>query len=190
MANDIYFRTSIAGYNKQDVMRFIEKLNCEQTERTSELKDSNRMLQLEVQKLTEELSNLRKHCEAVEDDLKCAQALSLENSEKAEKFDDMQGKFADLMMNAECEAQKKLSDAEAEAKSITDKARNEIERREKELEELKNELGSTFIDNKRVIERSKEEFATVFEKLCASVDSVYTKVTSACNKAEDKNETL
>ena len=190
MANDIYFRTSIAGYNKQDVMRFIEKLNCEQTERTSELKDTNRILQLEVQKLNEELANAKKRCEDFEDKLSVAEASSRENADKAEKFDDMQGKFADLMINAECEAQKKIASAQAEADAITNKAKAEIERRERELEELKNELGTTFVDNKKVIERSREEFSAVFEKLCSSIDSVYVKITNACKKADDNNEAL
>ena len=188
MANDIYFRTAIAGYNKQDVMRFIEKLNCEQTERTSELKDNNRLLQIEVQKLNDELSSLRKRCDDVEEKLKTAEASMRENEEKAVKFDDMQAKFADLMMNAVCEAQRKVSAAETEAKEITEKAKADVERRERELEDMKNELGATFVDNKKVIERSREEFSEVFEKLCSSIDSVYVKITNACKKADDSNE--
>ena len=183
MANDIYFRTSIAGYNKQDVMRFIEKLNCEQTERMNDLNDRNRTLQVDLKKITEELALLREKYELLDEKLRNAELLAEENLDKASKYDEMQASYADLMLNAEHEAQKKIAQAEEEALRITESARAEIERRERELEAIKIELGDSFAVNKEIIERSREEFSSVFEKICSSVDTVYSKIINACKKA-------
>ena len=94
------------------------------------------------------------------------------------------------MMNAECEAQKKIPEAE-EARRIIESARAEIERRERELEAIKIELGDSFALNKEVIECSRGEFASVFERICTSIDSVYSKIINACKKAGgNDDETL
>ena len=184
MAADIYFRTSIGGYNKADVMRFIEKLNCEQTERVNDLTEQNRMLQNELKKISEELARAKSRAEELDASLQKAEADAQANSEKAAKYDDMQASFADVMLSAETEAQKKIANAEEEAKRIIESAHEEIERKEKELDALKAEFSDTFVENKQVIERSREEFSKVFEKICSSIETVYGKVKNACEKAD------
>ena len=183
---DIYFRTALGGYNKKDVMRFIEKLNCEQTERTNELSEQSRMLQGEVKKQSDEISVLRTRAEELDDDLRRLTEYAESNAEKAAKYDDMQASFADIMLNAEHEAQKKIQEAEEEAKRIIESAREEIERKQKELDDMKAEFSDTFVENKQIIERSKDEFSTVFEKICSSIETIYSKVSNACSKSENK----
>lgn len=182
---DIYFRTALSGYNKQDVMRFIEKLNCEQTERTSELAEQNRILQNETKKLNEDLAKLRERIEALSEDNNSLREIAESNAEKAAKYDDMQSDFADIMLNAEHEAQKKIQDAEAEANRIIESTREEIERKRKELDSMKSEFGDTFAQNKQIIERSKEEFSGVFDKICSSIETIYAKVTNACKRSDN-----
>ena len=182
---DIYFRTALGGYNKQDVMRFIEKLNCEQSERTSELTEQNKILQNDAKKLSEDLAKLRERCEKLEEEVRILSEKAEINSEKASKYDDMQASFADIMLNAEHEAQKKIQDAEIEANRIIKSAREEIERKQKELDDMKSEFSDTFIENKQIIERSKGEFSGVFEKICSSIESIYSKVTNACKRADN-----
>ncbi len=185
MANDIYFRTSLGGYNKQDVMKFIEKLNCEQTERVNDLNEQNRMLQNELKKISDELKSMKARSEELDANLRKTEEVASANSEKAAKYDDMQSSFADVMLNAEHEAQRKISAAEEEARRIIEAAHDEIARKEKELDELKAEFTDTFVENKQVIERSKEEFSRVFERICSSIETVYGKVRNACEKAEN-----
>lgn len=182
MSGDIYFRTSLTGYNKQDVLKFIEKLNCEQTERMNELNDHNRILQNELKKIRDELSEFKNKCESLEK----ANAEIEENykisSEKASKYDDMQSKYASLMLNAEHEAQIKIASAESEAKKIINSAQEEIDRRKRELDEMRDEFKDTFVENRQIIEHSKEELTDVFEKICSSIDTIYGKVSGACTK--------
>ncbi len=185
MANDIYFRTSLGGYNKSDVMKFIEKLNCEQTERTNELNEQNRMLQVEIKKIRDELSSVKVRCEELDSKLQKSEASALSNADKASKYDDMQASFADVMLNAEHEAQQKIAAAEKEAERIIASAHEEIERKQRELDELKAEFTDTFVENKQVIERSKDEFSRVFERICSSIETVYGKVKNACERAEN-----
>ncbi len=181
---DIYFRTALSGYNKQDVMRFIEKLNCEQTERTNELAEQNRILHAEVRKLNEDNKALKERCQALEVELREAVDKIAEKTEKAEKYDDMQESFADLMLNAEREAQKKLESAEAEAQRIIESAREEIESKKRELDLMKAEFTETFVENKRIIENSKVELTGVFEKICSSIETIYGKVSNACKRSD------
>ena len=187
MANDIYFRTSIGGYNKQDVMKFIEKLNCEQTERVNELNEQNRMLQNEMRKISDELNAVKLRAEHLDASLQEKEELAKVSAEKAAKYDDMQSSFADLMLNAEHEAQQKIVQAEEQAKKIIQDAYDEIERKHRELDELRAGFTDTFIENKQIIERSKEEFSTVFEKITSSIENVYSKVKSAYEKANKKD---
>ncbi len=187
MANDIYFRTSIGGYNKQDVMKFIEKLNCDQTERVNELNEQNRMLQNEMRKLSDELGAVKLRAENLDASLQEKEELAKISAEKAAKYDDMQASFADLMLNAEHEAQQKIIQAEEQAKKIIQDAYDEIERKHRELDELRAGFTDTFIENKQIIERSKEEFSTVFEKITSSIENVYSRVKSAYEKANKKD---
>ena len=186
MANDIFFRTSLAGYNKQDVMKFIEKLNCEQTERTAELSEQTRMLQSELKKAKEELEKLRNRNDDLDDKLTEEQKRADSNADKASKFDEMQASYADIMLKAETEAQRKIFDAEAEASRIVEGAREEIEQKRKELDRLKSEFGRTFVENKAILEKSKQEFTNIFDTIQKSVESIYNNVCNACNEAENK----
>jgi erythromycin esterase-like protein len=185
---DIYFRTTLSGYNKQDVMKFIEKLNCEQNERVGELNEQIRLLHIELKRTNDELSAIRARSEELDEKLAASTALSEANAEKAEKYDDMQETFADLMLNAEREAQKKIAAAEAEAERIVEAAREQIEAKKRELDEMKSEFSDTFVENKQIIERSKEEFSGVFEKICTSIETIYSKVTNACKKADNSDK--
>lgn len=182
---DIYFRTALGGYNKQDVMKFIEKLNCEQTERTNELAEQNRLLQNESKKLNDDLTKQKTRCEELDYEVKTLREYAESNAEKASKYDDMQSSFADIMLSAEHEAQKKIQEAEEEAARIIESARSEIERKQKELDEMKAEFSDTFIENKQIIERSKEEFSGVFEKIFSSIETIYSKVSNACKKTDN-----
>lgn len=183
---DIYFRTALSGYNKQDVMRFIEKLNCEQTERTNELAEQNRILNAEVRKLNDENKSFKERCAALEEKLREAEEKVSEKTEKADKYDDMQESFADLMLNAEREAQKKLEAAESEAQRIIESAREEIEAKKRELDLMKAEFSETFVENKRIIESSKVELTGVFEKICSSIETIYGKVSNACKRSDSQ----
>ena len=185
---DIYFRTSLSGYNKQDVMKFIEKLNCEQNERIGELNEQIRLLHIELKRSNDEVSALRERSGELDEKLSSSIALSQANAEKAAKYDDMQSSFADLMLNAEREAQKKIAAAEEEAARIIEAAREEIDAKKRELDEMKSEFSDTFVENKQIIERSKEEFSGVFERICASIETIYGKVTNACKKAENSDK--
>jgi len=156
MAADIYFRTSLSGYNKKDVMRFIEKLNKEQVERVSDLNDKIRVAQTEARKLALEIETVRKRCDEVETMLSDREQNDVVNEEKAQKFDSMQGTYADIMLDAEHSAKEKIATANKEAEEILRQANALFEEKMKEID--------------RIIENSKSEFMAVAEKMTASLD--------------------
>ena len=52
-------------------------------------------------------------------------------------------------------------------------------------DDMKKEFGNTFVENKQIIERSKDEFSGVFEKICSSIENIYSKVSNACKRADN-----
>ena len=161
MANDIYFRTSLSGYNKNDVIRFIEKLNSEQVERVNELNDRIRISQTEAKKMSVELDAMKKKCAQLESQLSMSDENRAINDEKAQKYDAMQGTYADIMLDAEHISKEKVKLAEEKAEKILAEA-TEIKKR-------------IVDENKRILENSKNEFLAVVERLTASLDESIAK---------------
>lgn len=162
MANDIYFRTSLTGYNKSDVINFIEKLNSEQVERVNELNERLRSSQSEVKRMDSELVELRKKCSEMERLLTQKDADRITNEEKAQKYDAMQGTYADIMLEAEHTSKEKVRLAEEKAEKILEDA---------------NEAKKLIVaENKQIIESSKAEFIALIDKLTLSMDATLNKI--------------
>lgn len=161
MSKDIYFRTSLSGYNKNDVIRFIEKLNSEQVERVNELNDRIRISQTEAKKMSAELEEMKRKCAQLESQLSMSDENRAINDEKAQKYDAMQGSFADIMLDAEHTSKEKVRLAEEKAEKVLAEAM-EIKKR-------------IVTENKQILENSKNEFLALVERLTISLDETITK---------------
>ncbi len=156
MSNDIYFRTALAGYNKNDVMRFIEKLNSDQVERVNDLNDQLRTSQTEVKKLSAELEIVRKRCDDLENSLSVRGKGDIANAEKALKYDEMQKNYADIMLEAENSAKDKIKSADLY-----------FEEKQRLFEESKTALMNK---NKEIIKSTVTELETVLNSLATSLE--------------------
>lgn len=168
MSTDIYFRTSLSGYNKNDVIKFIEKLNAEQIERVNELNDRLRSAQTEIRRLNTELEEAKKKCVTLEHQLEGSESKRTANDEKAQKYDAMQGSYADIMLEAEHTSKEKVRLAEEKAEKII-----------AEANEAKKQVIS---DNKRIIESAKAEFTALVDKLTSSLDETLVKLRTGENE--------
>ena len=162
MSNDIYFRTAFSGYNKRDVINFIEKLNAEQVERVNELNDKIRLAQTEIKRLTNELAEAKKKSAELEISLNRTDANRALNDEKAQKFDSMQGTYADIMLEAEHNAKEKVKSAEEKAEQI--------------LNEANEERKKIVAENKQIIQSSKAEFLALIDKITTSLDNTLSGI--------------
>lgn len=160
MSNDIYFRTALAGYNKNDVMRFIEKLNSDQVERVNDLNDQLRTSQTEVKKLTAELEIIRKRCDDLENSLSVRGKGDIANAEKALKYDEMQKNYADIMLEAENSAKDKIKSADLY-----------FEEKQRLFEENKTALINK---NKEIIKATVSDLETVLNSLSDSLEKAMT----------------
>lgn len=167
MPNDIYFRSAIAGYNKNDVMRFIEKLNADQVERVNELNDQIRTSQTEVRKLAAEAEVLKKRCDELEYTLTLRGKGDVINAEKAQKYDEMQKNYADIMLDAESSSKEKIRQAEEQGEKIITDANLYFEDKKKALLENKEKLISA---NKNTLKASLKELEDVLNKLSVDLE--------------------
>lgn len=163
MAADIYFRSALSGYNKRDVISFIERLNSEQIERVNELNDRLRIAQTDAKKTAAELEEIKKRCEELEALLSETDATREDNAEKAQKYEAMQNSYANIMLEAEHTSVEKVRLAEEKAEKII-----------AEAQALKKKVVE---DNKRIIENSKSELVALIDKLTASLDETLSTVT-------------
>lgn len=168
MSADIYFRTSLSGYNKSDVIKFIEKLNAEQIERVNELNDKIRSAQTEIRRLTAELDSAQEKCAVLEKQLAEAESKSTANDEKAQKYDEMTGTYADIMLEAEHTSKEKVRIAEEQAEKIIAEA-NGIRKQ-------------IVAENKDIIASAKAEFTELVDKLTSSLDATLEKLGSDDNE--------
>lgn len=168
MSNDIYFRSAFSGYNKRDVINFIEKLNAEQVERVNELNDKIRLAQTEVKRLTLELAEAKKKSAELEISLNRTDANRALNDEKAQKFDSMQGTYADIMLEAEHNAKEKVKSAEEKAEQI--------------LNEANEERKKIVAENKQIIQSSKAEFLALIDKITTSLDNTLSGIETKGNE--------
>lgn len=173
MPRDIYFRTSLTGYNKSDVISFIEKLNNEQVTRVNELNEKIRLYQVEQKRLLDELEEERKKSRELADALSETDENRIANDDKARKYDAMQETYADIMLDAERTSKEKLKFAEEESQKIINDANTLYEERTKELEALR---ASIFSENKRILETSKAEITSLLDKLTSQLEEGLTKV--------------
>lgn len=168
MAIDIYFRNSFSGYNKMDVVNFIEKLNREQVERVNDLNENFRIAQEEIKELSDELEASKKRCAELEAAVARQEAERADSEEKAQKYEAMQGTYADIMLEAEYTSKEKVRIAEEKA-----------DRMIKEAEETKR---IAVAENKRIIENTKNEFMALIDKLTTSLDETIEKIGSKENE--------
>ncbi len=168
MSNDIYFRTALSGYNKNDVISFIEKLNSEQVERVNELNERLRSAQTESKRLSTEVAELKAKCAELEAQLSMSDETRALNAEKAQKYETMQGSYADIMLEAEHTSKEKVRIAEERAEKILAEA-NETKRQ-------------IVAENKKIIETSKTEFMTLIDKLTASLDDTLSRIGTDSNE--------
>jgi cell division septum initiation protein DivIVA len=173
MPTDIYFRTALSGYNRKDVMRFIEKLNAEQVERVSELNCKIRSAQTEAHKLSGELEKLTRRCDELEEALASRNEGDVINEEKAHKYDSMQVNYADIMLDAEGQAIEKLRDAEKKSAEILEEANRAFEENKKELQRMKDSL---ILENKRLLQKSKNEFDKLFSEISAEFEKTLSGI--------------
>lgn len=162
MSADIYFRSSLSGYNKSDVIKFIEKLNAEQIERVNELNDKLRIAQAELRRLSSELEEAKGKCSSLESQLAEAVAKHTANDEKAQKYDEMTGTYADIMLEAEHTSKEKVRLAEEQAEKIISDANG-----------IKKQIVA---ENKEIIESAKSEFTALVDKLTSSLDETLNKL--------------
>lgn len=168
MSADIYFRTSLSGYNKNDVIKFIEKLNAEQIERVNELNDRIRSAQTEIRRLNSELDEAHKKCAELEEQLSGERSRNTANDEKAQKYDEMQGTYADIMLEAEHNAKEKVRIAQEQAEKIIADANG-----------IKKQIIS---ENKEIIASAKTEFTALVDKLTSSLDDTLEKLGNGENE--------
>ncbi len=173
MANDIYFRTSLAGYNKNDVMRFIEKLNSDQVERVNDLNDQIRSGQTEARKLSAELDAIRKKCDELEYALSIKDKGDASNAEKAEKYDELQKNYADIMLEAESSSKEKIRQSEEKASEIIAEANAYYEEKLKALRENKARL---MMMNKDILKNSVSQMENLILSLEKSLEDTWTAV--------------
>ena len=171
MSNDIYFRTALAGYNKSDVMHFIEKLNSDQVERVNDLNDQLRTSQTEVKKLMAEVEALRRRCDDLEHNLSVRGKGDIDNAEKAHKYDEMQKNYADIMLEAESTSMEKVKNAEAESNRIISEANNFFEEKKKILRENKEKLVA---ENNVIVEKSLKEMEAVMNSLSTALKDAWS----------------
>lgn len=175
MSNDIYFRTALAGYNKNDVMRFIEKLNADQVERVNELNDQIRASQTEVKKLSAEAEILKKRCDELEHVLSLRGKGDVINAEKAQKYDEMQKNYADIMLDAESTSKEKIRQADEQAENIIAQANSYFEEKISTLNEKKNKL---IASNKDTLNATVKEIEEVLGKLAVSLEQAWDTINS------------
>lgn len=168
MSTDIYFRSSLSGYNKSDVIKFIEKLNAEQIERVNELNDKLRSAQSELRRLSSELEEAKNKCSSLESQLADSEAKHTVNDEKAQKYDEMTGTYADIMLEAEHTSKEKVRLAEEQAEKIISDANC-----------IKKQIVA---ENKQIIEGAKSEFTALVDKLTASLDDTLNKLGNGENE--------
>ena len=173
MSNDIYFRTSLGGYNKNDVMRFIEKLNSDQVERVNELNEQIRASQTEARKLSAEAEVLKKRCDELEYTLALRGKGDVINAEKAQKYDDMQKNYADIMLDAESSSKEKIRQAEEQADKIVAEAKQYFEQKMNELKANKDKLVSL---NKEALDASVKEIEAGLGKLSVSLEKSWDTI--------------
>lgn len=173
MSNDIYFRSAFAGYNKNDVMRFIEKLNSDQVERVNELNEQIRASQTEVRKLSAEAEVLKKRCDELEHTLSLRGKGDVINAEKAQKYDEMQKNYADIMLDAESSSKEKIKQAEAQAEKIVEEANLYFEEKMNALRANKEKL---VLANKETLNASVKEIEAVLSKLSSSLEASWNAI--------------
>lgn len=173
MAHDIYFRTAIAGYNKIDVMRFIEKLNADQVERVNDLNDQLRSSQTESRKLQAELDALKKKCDELEYTLSLRDKGDISNAEKAVKYEELQKNYADIMLDAESESKEKIRQSEEKAAQIVAEANALYDAKLKALRENKERLVS---QNKEIITSTVSKIEGIISSLEKSLEDSWSIV--------------
>ena len=165
MAKDALFRSSIGGYNKNDVNRYIEELGVQYTDRGNELEGEIRELKKEL----EVLPSLRAEKERAEKLSGEIEALKKENSDISEAIkaqgEELEAKNASLgAITAEKDALemriKELGETEAALRSENAKIKAEFELKVRELESLASEtenLKKQLEDDKNAFEKRAEE---------------------------------
>ena len=123
MAATHNFRSALSGFNREDVVHYIEYLNTKHNSALNQLKSEN-------QNLTDELNALREKPDLTEE---CAQ-LQEENSTLKAQLDEMAAQVADLTAQLE-QAQQvvPLADSELEAYRRAEKAERTAKERARQI---------------------------------------------------------
>lgn len=160
---NVLFRTSMSGFNKADVMAYLDKQNADFRELTKEKNDAAAAKDAEIASLRAQLDDLIRQSEQqaneptgkteeLEARLREAEAAlaekdeiiarlkeevaanASENERKAELYDDMSSQLGDIIITANKNADSIIAEANAKAAEINEKAVSDAEERKRAFE--------------------------------------------------------
>lgn len=207
-ALNMYFRESFRGYRKEDVNEYIMQMNLkfsgkekEYKEKldqlTSKLKEAEGMSNTASSMLYSEISKAKMECE----DLRKERNELLQKLERAEKMsnadqdinissEEMSAKIGNVLIVAQVNADKIVSDAKLEAEMILEKARREAgdirlaaeKKAENMIGEMNlkiKEMSDSYISEfGSIMNDIKDDFYQITESARGKADSVRKEITS------------
>lgn len=181
MNKEVYFRKAMRGFNKSDVIDYIEKTSLENRTTVEELTKKLSEAEKKIEDMTRELEEIKMSNQAeLSDPLE--QAPNEEEillREKADKYDKISAQLADIILNAEKNAAEIISSAHSTA-----------EEHVKEINEKIKGLNSAMMQKRNMIAASKLEMSRILADISSSVEDLCNKSNSLYAKIDtDKNET-
>ncbi len=167
MADTQNFRTAFSGFNREDVVRFIESLNNKYKTTEGELRE-------EVARLEQELKEARKNDTDVGELDACRAELSRLEAEAAEKQEAYERKIAELEQQV-----KELREAKVVKSRDLEQEELEIYRRAERTERLaKERVKQMYVSANGILDDVQQQMKDRSREISQTVDEVAVKLVS------------
>ncbi len=166
MAKDSLFRTSLSGFNKQDVTQYIEELNISYNRQTQELEGEINSLKKELEVLPEliqEKEQNKKLCEENEALKKEISDLNEAIKAQGEKSDENE-KLLSESLDENKKLLEKLDLIQKEKDALEAECATKLSRHDEEAKELEAILSQARLEAESVIEKAKSLARQIVDK--------------------------
>ena len=180
MLKDIEFRTSLSGFNKDDVAKFIKRQNDEFLMRSNDYEREISRLSADLNAREKEYANLYDAYKAKEKELSQLEEkirnLTRELTEKNSELDEIKEKIVKEGIessNHAKEATMRAYTAEQDAQATLRIARSEADRMLFEAQNKIRVIKDDFAARKDIIETQKQTIAASFSQISQSINAFY-----------------
>ena len=200
MAGKKLFRSSVGGYNKEDVRKYIEEIDAAATETKQTLESRIRELECENASLAEKICELDKlrsakaqadelleKNKALEEEKAALEASILAQGEKLAELEEQKAKedeesaniIRNLLESARTEASSLLLRAKDAAEKIISEAKEKARQDSEKAKEESDELVKVNLEKVRYLHKKKTELADIFREHKAKVDSLFSTISDS-----------